>query len=138
MGSISFIQDDGGRAAAGFTGTAGDCVVRAVAIASGRLYKEIHNELSEWQGYDADAGGNTTGHYTYKRFIENLGFKWIPVMHVGSGCKMHLRAGELPMGRIIVRASVHVVAVIDGVIHDTHDCSRGGKRCVYGYFTKEI
>jgi hypothetical protein len=27
--------------------------------------------------------------------------------------------------------------VIDGVIHDTHDCSRGGTRCVYGYWRKE-
>jgi hypothetical protein len=24
--------------------------------------------------------------------------------------------------------------MIDGVIHDTHDCSRRGKRCVYGYW----
>jgi hypothetical protein len=24
--------------------------------------------------------------------------------------------------------------VIDGVIHDTHDCSRNGTRCVYGYY----
>jgi hypothetical protein len=31
-------------------------------------------------------------------------------------------------------ASRHLVAVIDGVIHDTHDCSRDGTRCVYGYF----
>jgi hypothetical protein len=30
--------------------------------------------------------------------------------------------------------SRHAVAVIDGVIHDTYDCSRGGKRCVYGYW----
>jgi hypothetical protein len=29
------------------------------------------------------------------------------------------------------------MAVIDGVIHDTYDPSRDGKRCVYGYFTKE-
>jgi hypothetical protein len=26
-------------------------------------------------------------------------------------------------------------AVIDGVIYDTPDCSRGGTRCVYGYFS---
>ena len=24
-----------------------------------------------------------------------------------------------------------------GVIHDTHDCSRGGSRCVYGYYRRE-
>jgi hypothetical protein len=58
-------------------------------------------------------------------------------MRVGSGCRVHLRADELPPGRLIVRVSKHVAAVIDGVIHDTFDCSRGGTRCVYGYFTPE-
>jgi hypothetical protein len=24
--------------------------------------------------------------------------------------------------------------MIDGIIYDTHDCSRRGKRCVYGYW----
>jgi hypothetical protein len=39
-------------------------------------------------------------------------------------------------GRLIVRCSKHTTAVIDGIIHDTHDPSRGGTRCVYDYFTK--
>jgi hypothetical protein len=30
---MHFVYDDGGRAAAGYTGRAGDCVVRAIAIA---------------------------------------------------------------------------------------------------------
>jgi hypothetical protein len=45
-------------------------------------------------------------------------------------------ADELPAGRLIVRVSKHLVAVVDGVIHDTHDCTRAGERCVYGYFRK--
>jgi hypothetical protein len=55
-------------------------------------------------------------------------------MSIGSGCQVHLRADELPSGRLIVSVSRHVVAVIDGIIHDNHDCSRGGTRCVYGYW----
>jgi hypothetical protein len=55
-------------------------------------------------------------------------------MSIGSGCTVHLRDGELPMGRLIVSVSLHLVAVIDGIIHDTHDCSRDGTRCVYGYW----
>jgi hypothetical protein len=47
---------------------------------------------------------------------------------------VHLRAEELPGGRLIVKVSKHVVAVIDGVINDSHDPSRGGTRCVYGYY----
>lgn len=57
-------------------------------------------------------------------------------MCIGSGCKVHLRDGELPMGRLIVNVSRHTVAVIDGVIHDNHDPQRDGMRCVYGYWTK--
>jgi hypothetical protein len=56
-------------------------------------------------------------------------------MRIGSGCKVHLRADELPGGRLIVHVSKHIVAVLNGVIHDTHDCSRGGNRCVYGYWS---
>ena len=50
-------------------------------------------------------------------------------------CTVHLRADELPAGRIIASLSRHVVAVIDGVIHDIYDPSRDGTRCVYGYWT---
>jgi hypothetical protein len=55
-------------------------------------------------------------------------------MSIGSGCQAHLRAKELPAGRLIVRLSKRVAAVIDGVIHNTHDPSRRGTRCVYGYY----
>ena len=55
-------------------------------------------------------------------------------MQIGSGCTVHLRADELPPGRLVVSVSKHLTAVIDGVIHDTHDCSRRGTRCVYGYW----
>jgi len=58
-------------------------------------------------------------------------------MAIGQGCKVHLRAEELPPGRLVVQVSKHVTAVIDGVIYDTHDCSRGGTRCVYGLWRKE-
>lgn len=55
-------------------------------------------------------------------------------MGIGTGCRGHLREGELPNGRLIVSVSRHMVAVIDGVIYDTHDPSRDGTRCVYGYW----
>ncbi len=58
-------------------------------------------------------------------------------MSIGSGCQVHLRAKGLPTGRLIVQLSKHVAAVIDGVIHDTHNPSRRGTRCVYGYYSKQ-
>jgi hypothetical protein len=73
---------------------------------------------------------------TIRRVLESLGWTWTPTMAIGSGCIVHLRDGELPRGRLIVSVSKHIVAVIDGVIHDTHDPSRDGTRCVYGYWRK--
>lgn len=72
----------------------------------------------------------------YKPYILSLGFDWTPTMQIGSGCRVHLRSDELPAGRLIARCSGHLVAVIDGTVHDTGDPSRGGTRCVYGYWSK--
>lgn len=55
-------------------------------------------------------------------------------MGIGTGCTVHLVSQELPGGRLIVSVSKHLTAVIDGVIHDTHNPSRSGTRCVYGYW----
>jgi len=68
--------------------------------------------------------------------MKELGFEWKPTMNIGQGCKVHLRADELPCGNIIVNVSKHFAAVIDGVLHDTYDCSREGTRCVYGYYKR--
>ena len=66
--------------------------------------------------------------------MKELGFEWTATMQIGSGCKVHLKSDELPKGRLVCVVSRHYVSVIDGVINDTHDCSREGTRCVYGYW----
>ena len=69
--------------------------------------------------------------------IEALGWRWRSTMAIGGGCTTHLRADELPAGRLLVVVSKHFTTVIDGVIHDTYDPSRKGTRCVYGFWYKE-
>ncbi|MCC6509242.1 MAG: DUF2786 domain-containing protein, partial [Pirellulaceae bacterium] len=44
---MEFIWNDGGRAACGFVGLAGDCVTRSVAIATGAVYRQVYDELGE-------------------------------------------------------------------------------------------
>ena len=146
--------DDGGRAAAGFKGKTGDCVARAITIATGKQYREVYNALwaanrqyaNSHRGYVArkiKRGGGRSGATprngifkdVSRPYLQSLGWKWTLTMQIGSGCRVHLRAGELPAGRLIVKVSRYLVAVIDGVIHDTYDCSHGGTRCVYGYWT---
>lgn len=146
---MKFQYNDGGRAEAGFKGSTGDCVVRAIAIASGKPYIEVYNDLfalnkefaSTSRSRTADKvrakGGtprNGSFRTVYEKYILSLGAEWVPTMSIGSGCKVHMRDTELPHGSIIVRVSKHLSAVINGVINDTYDCSRQGTRCVYGYY----
>lgn len=142
-----FQYNDGGRAAAGYKGKAGDCVTRAIAIAAGLPYQTVYdmvNAAAETEKLPNKVRGSgkssaRTGVYkpTIRAIMKSLGWKWVPTMKVGRGCKVHLRPDELPNGRLVVNVSKHSVAVIDGVIQDTYDCSRSGTRCVYGYFMKE-
>ena len=140
-------HDDGGRAAAGYKGEAGDCVCRSVAIASGLPYAEVYAKLAHETGAQRQTkrrgkrsasarNGVNTNRKWFKDYMASIGFKWTPTMAIGQGCKVHLRASELPLGRLVVAVSKHYTAVIDGVIHDTFDPSRDGTRCVYGYYSK--
>lgn len=148
-----FVENDGGRTDAGYKGGTGDCVTRSIAIITGKPYKEVYDALNElskdkkfWVLVQTKQGkvrqrnsDSRTGVHrkVYDYYLKSIGYKWIPTMKIGSGCQIHLRGDELPEGRLIVSVSKHMTAVIDGVIHDTHDCSRQGTRCVYGYFIKE-
>jgi hypothetical protein len=147
----TWVYDDGGRKSAGFRGDADDCVCRAIAIAARIPYRDVYRQINEFAGEEKFRRGkvgkraacglgssarNGVLKETTRDVIASLGWTWHPTMQVGSGCRVHLRADELPPGRLIVKCSKHVVAVIDGVIHDTHDPSRNGTRCVYGYWTE--
>tara|TARA_R110002020_G_scaffold73765_2_gene189221 strand:+ start:230 stop:715 length:486 start_codon:yes stop_codon:yes gene_type:complete len=153
--NIKFKYNDGGRKEAGRKGDTGDCVTRAIAIVSGIPYQEVYDVLAEGnfnqrkskyeKTYKSDdykrprsaSQGITTRRKWFKDYMVSIGFKWTPTMQIGSGCKVHLKADELPKGKIIARVSKHYTAMIDGVINDTYDCSREGTRCVYGYWSKE-
>lgn len=131
------VLTDGGRSEAGFKGQAGDCVARAVAITTGKTYKEVYKDIASFlaeHGLPKSARNGVPNHLT-KKYMERAGFTWTATMRVGQGTTVHLKADELPSGRIIANVTKHVVAVIDGVIHDNHDPSRGGTRAVYGYWT---
>lgn len=127
-----FRYNDGGRSRYFKAKKVGDCVVRAGAIASGRDYMEVYNLARQIAG-ETPRNGLKKRHCM--RLMEALGGRWHPTMTIGSGCQVHLNADELPKGRIVCSCSRHLVAVIDGVINDTYEDDRDGKRCVYGYWT---
>ena len=151
-GRCRWVEHDGGRSESGIPRadqSAGDCVARAIAIAAQKPYREVHDALvvrsvqhahldnsayGKWirrrggvRAFDADYG---CAPGAYGPYLESLGWEFTSTRDQ----RIKLRADELPSGRLIVEVHRHLVAVIDGVIHDTHDCGRAGRRPVVGYW----
>ena len=113
---LEFVWNDGGRAAGGYVGLAGDCVTRSIAIATGAAYRAVYDALgdaaqhSPRDGLDASVAAD---------YLKNLGWQ-----HFGNG-HVPFEKENLPNGVVIVhlrssdRNSEHFCAIIDHVIHDT-------------------
>lgn len=149
-----FRFNDGGRSVAGYKGHTRDCVVRALSIAAfgaglpdspavGACYQQARQLVRQYaarerpgaKGKRSSLSGGVR-RATLRRIMTDLGWRWRATMAIGGGCTTHLRADELPLGVLIVACSRHATTMIDGVIYDTHDPSREGTRCVYGFWYK--
>ena len=140
---MKFVYSDGGRSSYFRAEHVGDCVTRAICNATGKDYKEVYDALNDLSKRErtgkkkkgVSSSRNGVYRTTIKKYIEEtLGWRWMPCMEIGSGCKTHLCEDELPKGTIIVSLSKHLSCVKDGVLYDTYDCSRDGSRCVYGFW----
>ena len=157
-GRCQWVKDDGGRRGSiprGRKDEVGDCVARAIAIATEKPYREVHDALiatavrvaaegkgdwAKWakrkgrfRAFHADHGVPTEVSDIY---LAALGWKYTSTKKLPRGKGIRLRADELPGGRLIVDLRRHYTAVIDGVIHDTQDCSEEGRRRIRGYWSK--
>ena len=133
---IGYRYDDGGRAAAGYRGKTGDCVVRAIAICAREEYLAVYRTMAQHMksnGYAASGNAYATrernrkaprrrGQLTAKRVqdrvLESYGFH-----------KVRLPSGERPTfteahrryGDCIVGTTKHLAAIVEGVLRDTFD-----------------
>lgn len=142
---LEFNYNDGGRSNY-FKGMTGDCVCRAISIGTGMDYKTVYDMINEKAKHEKitkrkkSKSNARTGVYkrNFKEILKELGWTWVPLMTIGSGCTNHLAQGEIPMDKtIICSLSHHLTCVVNGVLNDTYDCSREGTRCVYGYWYKD-
>lgn len=125
---LGFNENDGGRSKYFKGKNVGDCVTRAISIITGRDYKEVYDWVKSKIG---KTPRNGVPKKEVKKILKELGGKWCPYMSIGTGCKHHLKYGEVPInGRCICQLSHHLTTVIDGVINDTFH--PGEDRCVYG------
>lgn len=128
-----WVRDDGGRAAAGFSGVADDCICRAIAIATQTPYRRVHAMLgvTGWvlslrDGWDHGNAEEGVTREARDLVMERLGWEW-------QRCEVGT-LDDLPFGRIVAKVESHQVAIIDGVAHDTFDSST--QRAPLGYYRK--
>lgn len=129
---MNFKYNDGGRSNYFTANKVGDCVTRAIAIVKGMDYKQVYNEIKKLVGYTPRNGVYKKD---TKKVMAHFGGTWISCSGIGTKNKVHLNDAEMPLqGRLICNLSKHVTCIVDGVINDTYDPSRGGTRMVYGYW----
>lgn len=158
---MEWVYDDGGRSKYFKGEHVGDCVCRAITIATGMDYKKVYDELQRRSKLETEtqlkhhrrgkrsSARNGVFRETWKEFLADLGWEKHSTCEFGKGVQCHLTADELPSGIVIVEVARHLVCVIDGVVHDTYDSSckqyydtfgnliTNNRRAVYGYWTKE-
>ena len=136
MGSVTFLVHDGGRAEAGFRGEAGDCGVRALALASGLSYRDAYDTLFAFQRAYVARTRMLRGSSASPRdgvwkevmceVSRTLGAEWTPLSSVGGPV---VRVGDVrlrwPEGRVVMRLARHYSAMIDGVNVDTWEQDPG-------------
>lgn len=141
---MKFEYSDGGRSKYFKASHVGDCVTRAIANATGIDYKVIYDRLKELakkesvkhhRGHKQSSVRDGVFKETWKKYLDEIGWKHIITAKIGQSEKVHLNENELPTNQImIVQVSKHLTCIKNGVIYDTYDCSRDGDRMVYGYW----
>jgi len=109
---LDYEHSDGGRAQYK-EGRAGDCVTRAISIATGRDYQAVWNELQAMGAKNPDNGVNKR---IWSKLLKALGFKWVSCGKNGRTNRDYVPTN----GAVILRQRRHLCAVINGVLKDTH------------------
>lgn len=118
---MSFEIDDGGRSLSKRPGQNNDCVIRALAVVMEREYDEIYDEMKEL-GRKAQQG---TLNRTWTSWLLAEGAVRVEWEEEPLTVKQFLQ--EYEAGRFICHIPGHAFAVVDGVIHDTHQFRLGVK-----------
>jgi hypothetical protein len=136
---LVWVHSDGGRAAAGYKGDAPDCVTRAIALATGKPYKEVYDSINELvrraSGGTLRKAGAARGvpSYLVGRYMAEVGWEYVPLRDA-----TYAHPALLQPGVIVVDAPRHLACVVDGVLYDTFDSAhspvRRKARKIQGYY----
>ena len=112
---------------------AGDCVIRAIAKATGQRWEEIFVKLS-LMGYFSGDWGNSNG--VWDSYLRKEGFKRYILPNTCPYCYTVADfARDHPDGVYILGTGTHAVCVDSGSYYDTWD---SGEEMPIYYYTKEF
>ena len=123
---------DGGRAAAGYKGSAGDCLCRALAVYSGIEYQSVYDSIAatlKSYGYPKTANIYTASraHGDWRLKTKALGAICHEIMedwgfdHLKNTLKLDINAVAQEFPDCIVFFKSHAVAIENGILIDTWD-----------------
>tara|TARA_R100001594_G_scaffold40364_1_gene72219 strand:+ start:114 stop:533 length:420 start_codon:yes stop_codon:yes gene_type:complete len=127
-----YIKDDGGRSNYyPKVATAGDCVIRACAIATGSDYFNTFKELS---AIGLEIGDLANSEPVYEEFLRRRGFSKNKTPKNSKGKKISVRefTATAPAGHIIALTRLHLIAIVDNVQRDIWL----DERCVNSWYHK--
>lgn len=109
----------------------GDCVVRAIAIATNKKWIEVYNELCRIGSEHLDMPNSRAVYETY--LLEN-GWSKQKMPRDPNGKRIKLKDFIQGRSGILIASVVkHLTAVEDETILDTWDC---GNKCIGNYYIK--
>ena len=109
----------------------GDCVIRALTVATGKDYNEIYKELFD---ISLKTGYILNEKRVEDKLLEKYGFIKHKQPRKVDGSKFTI--GEIDKlvnnGVVVIRCAHHLTAVLDGCLIDTWDCRC---KCISNYYT---
>lgn len=98
----------------------GDCVIRAISLATGKTWSDTYIDISE-KGLSMH--DMPSSNYVWSSYLKDLGFRRQIIPDTCPDCyTIREFTYEHPYGIFILGTGSHVVTVIDGNYYDIWDC----------------
>lgn len=109
----------------------GDCVIRAISIATGKEWESVYAALAYYGYVLCDMPSSNA---VWGKYLSDLGFKQYVVTDTCPDCyTIRDFCRDHPSGTFVLGTGAHAVAVLDGTYYDTWD---SGDEIVSYYWRK--